>query len=60
AGQYPVTEYGPSPLWSHIEVADRWWRDAAQPDWDRLGLTATSDEQFVWLDDPQGADRWIL
>jgi protein-L-isoaspartate O-methyltransferase len=60
AGQYPVTEYGPSPLWAHVEVADRWWRDAAQPDWDRLGLTATSDEQFVWLDDPEGADRWIL
>ena len=60
AGRYAVTEYGPSPLWTHIEAADQWWRDAGQPRWDRLGLTVTEYAQYVWLDKPDGADRWTL
>jgi methyltransferase of ATP-grasp peptide maturase system len=60
AGRYAVVEYGPTRLWSHIETADQWWRDAGQPGWDRLGLTVTEHEQHIWLDSPTGPGRWTL
>ncbi|RZS40886.1 protein-L-isoaspartate(D-aspartate) O-methyltransferase [Herbihabitans rhizosphaerae] len=53
-GEHRVHEGGPRNLWTLIEQAHRDWTDHGQPDWDRLGLTVTRDEQRVWLDEPSG------
>jgi hypothetical protein len=55
-----VTESGPTPLWEPVERAHQVWAEAGEPGWDRVGLTATPDEQWVWLDDPDNVRRWIL
>jgi hypothetical protein len=60
AGRYLVTEFGPTPLWRHVEAADQLWRDAGHPGWERLGLSVTGQGQYVWLDDPHGNRRWPL
>lgn len=56
-----VTEAGDTPLWSDVEWAYDQWTAAGRPQWDRLGLTVTSDGVHqVWLDKPNGNYRWQL
>jgi hypothetical protein len=43
-----------------LEDADRLWRELGQPGWDRFGLTATTERQWIWLDSPNGAHTWPL
>lgn len=59
-GTWSVTESGPTPLWRAVERAHHLWREAGEPDWPRLGMTVTPDDQQVWIDDPHGEHRWRL
>lgn len=36
------------------------WRRAGRPDRTRYGVTVRGGEQWVWLDDPEGPNRWPL
>ncbi|PJE94198.1 methyltransferase [Streptomyces carminius] len=36
------------------------WRRAGRPDRTRYGVTVRGADQWVWLDDPDGPDRWPL
>ncbi|GAA2440118.1 methyltransferase domain-containing protein [Streptomyces macrosporus] len=36
------------------------WRRAGRPDRTRYGVTVRGREQWVWLDDPDGPNRWPL
>lgn len=60
AGSLPVREYGPTPLWHHVEEADQLWHATGCPTWERFGLTVTAERQHVWLDHPDGVHRWPL
>jgi methyltransferase of ATP-grasp peptide maturase system len=55
-----VWETGPTPLWRAIENANQLWHELGQPGWDRFGLTATIEQQWVWLDSPNGDHTWPL
>ncbi|HWR48055.1 MAG TPA: hypothetical protein VN327_10660, partial [Pseudonocardiaceae bacterium] len=59
-GMRQVWEAGPTPLWRAVEEADQLWHDLGQPGWDRFGLTATAEEQRIWLDSPNGDHTWPL
>jgi methyltransferase of ATP-grasp peptide maturase system len=47
-----VWEAGPTPLWRAVEDAHQLWHELGQPSWDRFGLTATTEQQWIWLDSP--------
>lgn len=51
-GSRQLREAGPTPLWVHVEHADRLWHQHNQPGWQRFGLTITETHQRVWLDEP--------
>jgi methyltransferase of ATP-grasp peptide maturase system len=55
-----VTEAGPTPLWAAVEDAFQRWTELGEPDWPRLGVTVTSDQQWAWLDDPAGPHVWPI
>jgi protein-L-isoaspartate O-methyltransferase len=55
-----VTETGTISLWEPVEHAYEIWTEAGHPGWDRLGMTVTATEQWVWLDDPTSDRRWQL
>lgn len=55
-----VWESGPRALWRTFERVHQFWTEAGQPGWERFGLTVTEREQTVWLDDPDGPNRWML
>ncbi|MPZ64442.1 MAG: methyltransferase domain-containing protein [Pseudonocardiaceae bacterium] len=55
-----VREAGPTPLWRAVENAHQLWQQLGQPGWDRFGLTATTDRQWVWLDAPDSDHTWPL
>ncbi|MGH3825979.1 MAG: methyltransferase domain-containing protein [Pseudonocardiaceae bacterium] len=57
---YPVRQYGPQRLWDHVEQAATFWNEQGQPSYDRFGLTATTQDQHVWYDQPDGPHRWPL
>lgn len=59
-GDWAVTESGPTALWSGVERAHELWQRRGQPDWSRIGVTATRESQTVWIDSPEDADRWTL
>jgi methyltransferase of ATP-grasp peptide maturase system len=52
-GTYQVVEAGPQALWYAVEHAYRVYQDFGRPGWDRLGVTATPDRQYVWIDHPE-------
>lgn len=58
-GNHTVHEGGPTELWKPVEHAHRAWLTHDQPDWSRLGLTITHDEQHLWIDQPDGT-RWRI
>lgn len=55
-----VWEAGPIPLWRAVENAYRLWDKLGRPGWDRFGLTATADQQWIWLDTPYSDHTWTL
>jgi methyltransferase of ATP-grasp peptide maturase system len=59
-GQHVVLEAGPDALWARVEDAIHRWRLAGCPGWQRFGVTATAEVQYVWLDDPAGGGSWAL
>ncbi|MBV9011146.1 MAG: hypothetical protein JO272_03690, partial [Pseudonocardiales bacterium] len=60
AGGFPVTQTGPSRLWDRVEEAHEFWQQAGRPSYDRFGITASTTEQYVWYDHPEGGHRWPL
>ncbi|HEY6422340.1 MAG TPA: methyltransferase domain-containing protein [Pseudonocardiaceae bacterium] len=59
-GSHQVREGGPRRVWRIIEDAHARWTTLGQPNWDRLGLTVTPDQQRVWLDTPTSVHTWPL
>lgn len=59
ADAWSVTEKGPTSLWGAVERAHVLWEQHNQPHWSRLGLTATPEENRVWIDSPDGPS-WTL
>lgn len=59
-GTRQVWEAGPTPLRHAVENAHNLWHELGQPGWDRFGLTATSERQWVWLDSPDSDYIWPL
>ena len=59
-GVRQVWEAGPHPLWRIIEDTHTAWVRLGKPGWERFGLTATPDRQFIWLDTPDCQHTWPL
>lgn len=65
-GTWPVTQRGSCRLWDTIEHGCTAWLALDHPDPARLGVTARNtddgyhDDQYVWLDDPEGVHSWPL
>lgn len=49
-GEHEVRQHGPRSLFSELEAAYEWWRQAGRPDHTRFGLTVSADDQKIWLD----------
>ncbi|MEV5593279.1 ATP-grasp peptide maturase system methyltransferase [Streptomyces sp. NPDC052496] len=56
---WTVHQSGPLRLWDQVEDALTVWRDAGQPDITAFGMTATPDDQTVWLG-AGGGPGWRL
>ncbi|MGH3468426.1 MAG: methyltransferase domain-containing protein [Thermocrispum sp.] len=52
-----VRQAGPTRLWDAVERSYVRWDSAERPGWARLGITATPDKQWVWLDEPSNCVR---
>ncbi|WP_112273539.1 methyltransferase domain-containing protein [Lentzea terrae] len=60
-GKREVRQGGPISLWDELERTHQTWDNLGRPNWDRLGLTVTSDGLHrVWLDEPSGKVSWTL
>jgi hypothetical protein len=59
-GTRQVWEAGPHPLWRIIEDTHAAWVHLGKPSWERFGLTATPDHQFIWLETPDCQHTWPL
>ncbi|MGH3567120.1 MAG: methyltransferase domain-containing protein [Pseudonocardia sp.] len=57
---YRVRQYGDRRVWDQIEQAAEFWNAEGRPSYERFGITATADEQYVWYDDPHGTHHWPL
>jgi hypothetical protein len=57
---YSVRQYGPQRLWDRVEEAATCWNDEGRPSYECFGLTATTHDQYVWYDQPDGPHRWPL
>jgi hypothetical protein len=57
-GSRQIREGGPIPLWDHGEHAYQRWCQHNQPSWERFGLTATPEAQWIWLDGPHTGSTW--
>ena len=60
SGTKQVWEAGPTRLWRAVEHGYQLWRDLGRPEWDRFGLTVTTERQWIWLDSPRSAHAWPL
>lgn len=52
-GRYRVIEAGTRSLWYAVEHAYKLYEGFDEPTWDRFGITATPERQFVWIDHPE-------
>ncbi|SDL72650.1 methyltransferase, ATP-grasp peptide maturase system [Nonomuraea maritima] len=59
AGGWTVHQSGPNRLWDAVERALTTWMDAGKLNLSAFGLTATQNEQRVWLGSPDGP-TWDL
>lgn len=56
-GETDVWQSGPRRLWDEVEGALRWWQEAGEPGYERLGLSVIlTGEHRAWLDSPE--DSW--
>jgi protein-L-isoaspartate O-methyltransferase len=51
-GKLVVSQLGPRRLWDEAEAAYDWWYEQGKPGPSRFGMTAMTDTQTVWLDNP--------
>lgn len=60
AGLYAVRQGGPRRIWDAVEAAYVVWERCGHPTIDRYGVTATADpdDQYIWLDKPEGPYSW--
>ncbi|MFH8411086.1 ATP-grasp peptide maturase system methyltransferase [Streptomyces sp. NPDC018019] len=49
-----VHQHGPLRLWDQVEDAIMTWQKEGAPDITAFGMTATPDDQYVWLTDADG------
>ncbi|MFD9483657.1 ATP-grasp peptide maturase system methyltransferase [Streptomyces sp. NPDC059991] len=54
-----VHQHGPLRLWDQVEAALQTWQAAGAPELTEFGMTATADQQIIWLGSPDGP-RWQL
>ncbi|MEU4206016.1 ATP-grasp peptide maturase system methyltransferase [Streptomyces sp. NPDC026294] len=54
-----VHQHGPLRLWDQVEDAILTWQKEGAPDITACGMTATPEDQYVWLTGP-GGPRWPL
>jgi protein-L-isoaspartate(D-aspartate) O-methyltransferase len=61
-GTWEVVQRGPRRLWDTIEHAVTAFEALGRPDRSRFGVTALDDphNQYIWLDDPNGAHSFPL
>lgn len=65
-GTWPVIQRGSFRLWDTIEHGHAAWLALGRPGPARLGVSARTtddsheDDQYVWLDDPEGVHSWPL
>lgn len=61
-GAHTVLQAGPRRLWDSVEAAVPVWNRAGKPGIAAFGVTASidSDDQRVWLGDPESAYSWPL
>lgn len=61
-GTHAVSQGGPRRLWDSVEAAVTAWQYFGKPSIDAFGVTATSDtdDQRVWLGDPDSVYSWPL
>jgi protein-L-isoaspartate(D-aspartate) O-methyltransferase len=59
---FHVTHRGPRRLWDTVEHAFKLYLHLGEPDRSRFGITALDrlDQQWVWLDNPDGTYIWPL
>ena len=57
---YAVRQCGPQRLWDRVENAATFWNEQGRPSYERFGITATPQDQYVWYDQPTGPHRWPL
>lgn len=57
---YRVRQYGERRLWDRVEEAATFWNAEGRPSYERFGIRAAVDGQYVWFDDPDGPHRWPL
>jgi len=57
---YPVRQYGPQRLWDRVAEAATFWNEQGRPSYGRFGITATTHDQHVWYDQPEGPHHWAL
>ena len=60
AGRQEVTQGGPRRLWDEAETAYTEWIALGQPHRSRFGITVDPTGQHLWLDTPDGPNRWPL
>lgn len=59
-GARRTVQMGPTRLWDAVERGYHVWEEADRPGWERLGLTVTTDRQWVWLDKPDNSLCWDI
>lgn len=55
-----LRQTGPRQLWDEVESVHGHWQEWDEPHRERFGLTATPDEQWACLDNPNSDHRWAL
>lgn len=55
-----ITEHDPDQLWKTVSRTQQHWQQLGRPTWERFGLTATPERQWIWLDQPDGPHTWSL
>jgi methyltransferase of ATP-grasp peptide maturase system len=57
---YLVRQYGERRLWDEVERANDFWESAGRPTYEQFGITATTQQQYVWHGNSGSANRWEL
>jgi protein-L-isoaspartate(D-aspartate) O-methyltransferase len=55
-----VVQGGPMRLWDLFEQVHTIWELAGRPERTGIGLTVTTNRQWLWLNEPESGYRWLL